>query len=216
MTLVLGPIHWVAARSAPRAAILPARTAMACAVGAEGFMVTILPLRRTRSAGWAWRHAARAAMRTGTDTRMEFRIQKISGHGARVAKRAFLEWGWRSGESDFDAETRRKARRQGSQRKKERGDCGGTWPSYGADGFRETKATAPPLCHATAGGGRSWGRDGRRGGRAGSRRRRRSARAGRRRRGAASSRPGRSRRAWRGGLGWRQWLQQIGRASCRE
>src|ERR1017187_93839 len=110
MTLVLGPIHWVAARSAPRAAILPARTAMACVVGAEGFMVTILPLRRTRSAGWAWRHAAKAAMRTGTDTRMEFRIQKISGHGARVAKRAFLEWGWRSGESDFDAETRRKAR----------------------------------------------------------------------------------------------------------
>src|ERR1035438_10217034 len=80
MTLVLGPIHWAAARSAPRAAILPARTAMACAVGAEGFMVTILPLRRTRSAGWAWRQAAKAAKRT--ETRMESRIQKISRKSA--------------------------------------------------------------------------------------------------------------------------------------
>src|ERR1035437_9399657 len=74
MTLVLGPIHWSAARSAPRAVILLARTARACAVGAAGFMVTILPLRRTRSAGWARRDAAKAARMTGGDTRIPYRI----------------------------------------------------------------------------------------------------------------------------------------------
>src|ERR1017187_492091 len=138
MTLVLGPIHWVAARSAPRAAILPARTAMACAVGAEGFMVTILPLRRTRSAGWAWRYAAKAAMRTGTDTRMEFRIQKISGHGARVAKRAFVEWGWRSGRVIL-------TRRRGGKEVKERTSAEtaeGRGLRTARMGFRERKAAA--------------------------------------------------------------------------
>jgi hypothetical protein len=33
-----------------------------------------LPLRRTRSAGWAWRDAANAVMMTGRNTRMEYRI----------------------------------------------------------------------------------------------------------------------------------------------
>src|SRR5437870_3767175 len=74
MTLVLGPIHRGAWPSLPRALILSPRIAMACATGAAAFMVTILPLRRTRSAGWAKAPAAHAAQAVRTRTRIGTRI----------------------------------------------------------------------------------------------------------------------------------------------
>src|SRR5262245_21440413 len=57
------------------------RTAMACAVGWEGFMVAIFPLRRTRSAGWAERVAAANTAAAITDARMRSRI-RYSHRGA--------------------------------------------------------------------------------------------------------------------------------------
>ena len=55
----------------PSAVILSPRTAIAWATGAAAFMVTILPLRRTRSAGWAKAAAENASQAASGDERME-------------------------------------------------------------------------------------------------------------------------------------------------
>src|SRR5438552_17059572 len=74
MTRVLGPIHCGAWLSAPNALVFSPRFARACATGTAAFMVKILPLRSTRSAGWANAAAAHAAQAAKTNTRIGTRI----------------------------------------------------------------------------------------------------------------------------------------------
>ena len=70
MTLVLGPIQRCASAFTPSATMRSPRAARNCAVGAAGFMVTILPFVRTRSAGWAKAAAAAAAMAGSREARI--------------------------------------------------------------------------------------------------------------------------------------------------
>src|SRR5215831_11942583 len=63
MTFVFGPIQRPAMFSGPTPMILSPRTASACAVCAVAPILTILPLRRTRSAGCANRELASAESR---------------------------------------------------------------------------------------------------------------------------------------------------------
>ena len=59
---------------------------MACAVGAEAFMVTIFPFRSTRVAGWAKAAAETAVQSRNGDTRIQSRIAPDAGARLRVRR----------------------------------------------------------------------------------------------------------------------------------
>ena len=70
MTRVFGPIQVAASLSEPSAEMRSPRTARAWTTGAAEFIVTIFPLRRTRSAGCAKAAAAAAAIAGSREARI--------------------------------------------------------------------------------------------------------------------------------------------------